>query len=357
MASPPIPEQSNLDPTPESVFFGRRRFVKNLIYGGVVAGCWGTLGYRAAQGLTGRDRALRPGLDRPDVLRRFPATANPDFGSLPPGAHELTDELAAGTHNNFYEFIPGGGGPVYRFVDDFIVDPWAVVVTGEVHKPRTFGLEDLFKFEQEERIYRFRCVETWAMVVPWTGFPLRKLLKAVEPKSSARHVRFITANRRDQMPGMDRSIREHHGYQWPYHEGLRIDEALNDLTLLATGVYGRPLPKQHGAPVRLVVPWKYGYKSPKSIVRIELVREQPPTFWAFGPYKHEYGYLSNVNPNIPHPRWSQATDHMLTRGASPRSGPSRKTEIFNGYGKHVAQLYPNEPKRPQQPLRPGQVAR
>ncbi len=184
------------------------------------------------------------------------------------------------------------------------------------------------------------------MNVPWSGFPLRSLLEMVQPTSHAKFLRFVTARRPQQMPGMRRTA----NYPWPYHEGLRMDEATNELTLVVTGVYAAPLLKQHGAPVRIIVPWKYGYKSPKSIVKIELVRTQPKTFWQLQP--HEYGFLSNVNPNIPHPRWSQARSWWI-------DGPCDRvpTPIFNGYAEQVAHLYPDEPTTPQKPLKRGQTAR
>lgn len=183
------------------------------------------------------------------------------------------------------------------------------------------------------------------MNVPWTGFPLRKLLHKAQPRSSARFVVFTSALRPDEMPG----VRQSRYLPWPYVEGLRMDEAMNELTLVATGVYGRPLLKQHGAPVRIVVPWKYGYKSPKSVVKIELVRERPRTFWQVRP--HEYGFLANVNPSIPHPRWSQETSYWLD------TGETFPTPLFNGYAEEVEALYPDEPRAPLPALRPGGIAR
>jgi sulfoxide reductase catalytic subunit YedY len=257
----------------------------------------------------------------------------------------MTPREVAASHNNFYEFLPGRGGPAWRHAEAFQVKPWKVEVHGECAKPRTYDLDDLLEFPQEERVYHFRCVERWAMNVPWTGFPLKRLLLDVEPKASAKYVRFESALVRDEMPG----VREAHWYPWPYHEGLRMDEAMNELTLVATGIYGKPLLKQHGAPLRIAVPWKYGYKNPKSIVKIELVSKEPKTFWQIQP--HEYGFLSNVNPNIPHPRWSQAESFWLD---NEQSFP---TPLFNGYEKYVAELYPDEPREPQKPLSPGQKAR
>jgi sulfoxide reductase catalytic subunit YedY len=257
----------------------------------------------------------------------------------------LTPREKAAAHGNFAEFLPGRGGPVFRYVHSFDVADWKVQVAGECERPRIFDLGDLDAIEHEERAYRFRCVEGWAMNVPWTGFPLRKLLDRVRPLSSARFVAFTSALEPEEMPG----VREAPYLPWPYVEGLRMDEALSDLTLLATGAYGHPLLKQHGAPVRVVVPWKYGFKSPKSVVRMDLTRERPRTFWQIRP--HEYGFLANVNPNIPHPRWSQETSYRLD------TGETFATALFNGYGEQVAALYPDEPREPLRPLRPGELAR
>ncbi len=324
--------------TPRGVFFARRKFL-SLFGVSAMAGA----GWLSAVHGEKRSRMLEPPLARPDL---FPATRNPAY-HLPSSLErrQLTPREVAASHNNFYEFLPGQGGPVWKYADEFEVEPWKVKISGQCHKPMTLDLDDLFGFEQEERIYHFRCVERWAMNVPWTGFELRKLLERVEPKSSAKYVRFISAYRLDQMPGAKRAP----SFPWPYHEGLRMDEAMNPLTLVVTGVYGEPLLKQHGAPVRIIVPWKYGYKSPKSIVKIELLKKQPKIFWEILP--HEYGFFSNVNPNIPHPRWSQAKSYWLdTREWFP-------TPIFNGYDQDVASLYPDEPRTLQRVLRKGQKAR
>jgi methionine sulfoxide reductase catalytic subunit len=203
-----------------------------------------------------------------------------------------------------------------------------VEVTGMVAKPKTFGIEDLLAmFPQEERIYRLRCVEAWSMVIPWNGFPLASLLKAVEPTSDAQYVRFETVYRPEEMKGQGSAF-----YPWPYQEGLRIDEAMNDLTLLATGLYGEMMPSQNGAPIRLVTPWKYGFKSIKSIVKIELTDQRPNTLWNTVA-SNEYGFYANVNPNVDHPRWSQASERRI--GELSR----RETLMFNGYGEQVADLY------------------
>jgi len=230
------------------------------------------------------------------------------------------------TYNNYYEFTTDKQD-VARLAAAFTTSPWEVQVGGLVNKPTTFAMEDLLAFEQEERIYRLRCVEAWSMVIPWQGFPLRRLLEAVEPKAEATFVRFETVLRPDEMPGQ-----RGWGYPWPYVEGLRIDEAMHELTLLATGLYGRELTPQNGAPVRLVVPWKYGFKSVKSIVKIDLVDVMPTSLWMeLAP--NEYGFFANVNPEVNHPRWSQASERRI--GETGR----RSTLMFNGYADEVAGLY------------------
>jgi len=210
-----------------------------------------------------------------------------------------------------------------------VTAPWPVEISGLVEKPLTLdALELADLFELEERVYRFRCVEAWSMVVPWTGFPLSKLLEKVGVKPEGKFVRFETFNRPSQAPGLASTP----SYPWPYHEGLRLDEAMHPLTMVVTGVYGKPLPKQHGAPLRIIVPWKYGYKSPKSIVKIEFVNSQPRTFWeTLAP--DEYPFESNVDPMVPHPRWSQETERVIDTDDRIRTLP------YNGYGSYVGKLY------------------
>lgn len=246
-----------------------------------------------------------------------------------------TDELGGAvnsyeqiTHyNNYYEFSTDKEG-VAALAADFKTSPWQVEVYGLVNKPQTFTLEDLIRlFPPQERIYRLRCVEAWSMVIPWQGFPLSSLLKTVEPKAGAKYVRFETLLDKKQMPGTSSPF-----YPWPYQEGLGLDEAMHDLTILATGLYGEALPPQDGAPIRLVVPWKYGFKSIKSIIKIELVADQPATLWS-SVSPTEYGFYSNVNPQVDHPRWSQATERRI--GETGR----RETLMFNGYAGQVADLY------------------
>jgi sulfoxide reductase catalytic subunit YedY len=239
----------------------------------------------------------------------------------------LTPFEVVTNYNNYYEFTTSKEG-VAGMAQNFKTSPWQVEVGGLVNNPKTYGIDDLqTKFGEEERIYRLRCVEGWSMVIPWLGFSLAKLLKEVEPTSKAKYVRFESIYDPEQMPGQN-SI----WYTWPYVEGLRLDEAMNDLTLISTGLYGKHLLPQNGAPLRLVAPWKYGFKSIKAIVKIDLVEEMPVSLWmAAAP--HEYGFYANVNPDVPHPRWSQATERRI--GEFGR----RDTLPFNGYAEEVAQLY------------------
>ena len=252
------------------------------------------------------------------------ASGNPLKDELGDSANTF-DEI---THfNNYYEFSFAKES-VAKEAQSYHTSPWKIEVSGLVNKPKVFDMEEILKkFSPEERIYRMRCVEGWSMVIPWSGFPLAKLIKEVEPASSAKYVSFTSAYLPDDMPGVHDSF-----FSWPYTEGLRLDEALNDLTLLATGIYGKPLPNQDGAPVRLVVPWKYGFKSAKTLVKIELTADQPKTFWNTSA-PNEYGFYSNVNPDVPHPRWSQSSERRI--GETGR----RKTLMFNGYADQVANLY------------------
>jgi methionine sulfoxide reductase catalytic subunit len=244
-----------------------------------------------------------------------------------PSEDRLTPYEDVTRYNNFYEFGTGKEDPA-RNARDFRTRPWSVVVDGHVRRPARYDLDDLLRpHAMEERVYRLRCVEAWSMVIPWMGFPLADLMRRVEPTSSARFVAFETLHDPQRMPGQRRPILD-----WPYREGLRMDEAMHPLTLMATGLYGRPLPGQNGAPLRLVVPWKYGFKSIKSIVRISFVDREPPTSWnRMAP--REYGFYANVNPSVDHPRWSQARERRI--GEIRR----RPTLPFNGYGDQVAGLY------------------
>jgi sulfoxide reductase catalytic subunit YedY len=289
----------------------------------------------AAAGLSGCSRSEpQPAADASPALNTnsqgnaksaglYPAARNPEFGQ----GWKLSEPTVTGKYNNFYEFSTIKDR-VHKLVDRFQIDPWPIQIGGLVQNPLSLDLAELIAmFPLEERIYRLRCVEAWAMIVPWTGFPLRKLLEKVQPKSEAKFVRFQSFLRPNQAPGQSDTT-----YPWPYTEGLRLDEAMNDLTLVTTGIYGKPLPKQNGAPIRIVVPWKYGYKSIKSVVKIDLVDKQPRTLWeTLAP--DEYPFESNVNPAIPHPRWSQATERMID------TGNRVNTQIYNGYAKYVASLY------------------
>ncbi len=244
-----------------------------------------------------------------------------------PDGETLTPFQDITNYNNFYEFSTNKSAVADK-AKNFITQPWTVAVEGLVNKPRVFDLDDLLKLSpEEERVYRLRCVEGWSMVIPWLGFPLAALLKQVEPLADAQFVEFTTLLDSERLPNQRTSVLD-----WPYVEGLRLDEALHPLTLLATGLYGKSLPGQNGAPLRLVVPWKYGFKSIKSIVKIRLVAEMPQTTWAaYAP--NEYGFYSNVNPQVDHPRWSQATERRI--GEFGR----RDTLLFNGYADQVAHLY------------------
>jgi len=243
----------------------------------------------------------------------------------PPG-RALTPERDATTYNNYYEF--GSSKTIFAAAENFVMTPWTLQIDGMVRQKRTLALDELLKqVSLEERVYRHRCVEAWAMTVPWTGFPLSALLRLAEPDAGAKYVVFQTAEDRKRMPGLRQSW-----YPWPYVEGVTMEEAGNDLAFLATGMYGKALPAQNGGPIRLVLPWKYGFKSAKALVKISFTETRPKTFWSqIGP--DEYGFWANVNPEVPHPRWSQANERLLG------SGEMVPTQIYNGYGTFVASLY------------------
>ncbi len=325
--------------TSEHVYHTRRRFIKMMgfwLAGTLVPACTASQAQPMMQQPTTRTAEATQIFYTPSFTPTDVATQGAEVSThVTPYAQAQQDELGSPLtpydrvigYTNFYEFTMSKQG-VAASAKDFKISPWEVKVEGLVHRPRTFGLEDLLKkFPQEERVYRMRCVETWSMVIPWQGFALSHLLKEVEPMGSARFVRFESVYRPEEMPGQSTP-----GYPWPYQEGLRLDEAMHELTILATGLYGTPLPVQNGAPVRLVVPWKYGFKSIKSIVKIELVEEQPATLWStVAP--HEYGFYANVNPEVPHPRWSQASEQRIGESGC------RPTLLFNGYAEQVADLY------------------
>jgi methionine sulfoxide reductase catalytic subunit len=323
--------------TPKKALLSRRGALKLLGLGGLGlaagGGLWwwfrpGSAKEVLRRGRWWQDQGAKVEPDAPSRVplpgaNLFPARTNPRFASAD---RPQTAEPDAARYCNFYEF--SAHKDVWRHVDNFRPLPWTVEVTGLVSRPRTYDLDDLLRaFPLEERIYRHRCVETWAMVVPWTGFPLAQLLRRAEPRAGARYVRFVSFDRPAEASRM-----RNRSDPWPYTEGLTLAEATNELAFVAVGMYGHPLLKQHGAPVRLVVPWKYGFKSAKSVVRIELTDRRPATFWnTLQP--HEYGFQANVNPAVPHPRWSQASEWMLgTRERHP-------TRLYNGYGEWVAGLY------------------
>jgi sulfoxide reductase catalytic subunit YedY len=316
--------------TPESTFLSRRQVVASLGLGALSvalpwsAGCAEPGGGAAAGGESPERGKLDPALgERFSDL--FPAKRSDAYDLR---GRDLTAEETAAGHNNFYEFTTDKGG-VWELARRFpLPEPWTIEVAGLVKKPRTLSLDEVFKIAPlEERLYRFRCVEAWAMQVPWTGFPLRALIDHVEPLGSATHVRFVSVLDQERMVGQ----REQTWYPWPYFEGLRLDEARHELAFVVLGSYGHALPMQHGAPVRLAIPWKYGYKGPKSIVRIEFTDRQPGTFWNDLQPK-EYGFYSNVDPGEPHPRWTQATETDI--GTQEK----RPTLLYNGY-ESVASLY------------------
>ena len=285
--------------TPENIYKNRRKFIKNM-------------GLAAGSMFIGQNLVTS-------------ASANTNKEEL-----KLTDYRYVTTYNNYYEFGTGKSNPVERS-QKFKTTPWDVVIDGEVENPIKISMDEILEmFPSEERIYKLRCVEGWSMVIPWLGFPLNKILKKALPTNKAKFVKFISVLDPEQMIGQRFPILD-----WPYKEGLRIDEAMHDLTILVTGLYGKKLPNQNGAPLRLMVPWKYGFKSSKAIVNIKLVEKMPTSSWMKAS-PNEYGFYSNVNPRVDHPRWSQSTERVIGGGIiSPRI----PTTMFNGYGDEVANLY------------------
>ena len=292
----------NSEITPYQLYLNRRKFIKSTALASIGA----SLPKSLSANHSDNSEIYDVYLDEGDKLNKF---------------SEIT------TYNNFYEFWSGKGDPA-KYSKDFNTDPWTISVDGLVNKPKTFDFDDLLKkITIEDRVYRLRCVEAWSMVIPWQGFPLSALINIVEPLSSAKFVKFETIFRPTEMPAQSTGL-----LPWPYVEGLRIDEAMHPLTLLSTGLYGHKLPNQNGAPIRLVVPWKYGFKSIKSIIKISFTESRPVSTWqSLAP--HEYGFYSNVNPNVDHPRWSQSTERRI--GEFRR----RKTLMYNGYEKEVSYMY------------------
>jgi len=296
--------------TPKSIYLDRRRFMQHALTSSLL---------------------LTANAMLPAWASNFP---NSRWLSLKDSAYSTSDKANSfediTTYNNFYEFGTDKSDP-HMNATNFNPTPWTITVEGECAKPGTFDVEDFIKPNSlEERIYRLRCVEGWSMVIPWVGFSLADMLKKFEPNSKAKYVEFTTLLDKSRMPGQERRV-----LHWPYVEGLRIDEAMNPLPIMAVGLYGDVLPNQNGAPIRLVVPWKYGFKSIKSIVKIRFTETQPKTTWnETGP--SEYGFYSNVNPDVDHPRWSQSKERVIGR---PFWEPKRDTVLFNGYGEQVAHLY------------------
>ena len=283
-----------------------------------------------ALGAWGARPALAADSGAPGENPPLPAVPSQQAGAIT--MEKQTDYADATSYNNYYEFGTDKSDPA-RNAHTLQVRPWSVEVGGLVNKPRTFAIDDLLKLSpQQERIYRLRCVEGWSMVIPWIGYSLSELIRQVEPQGGAKFVEFVTLADPKTMPFVGSRVLE-----WPYVEGLRMDEAMHPLTLLAFGMYGETLPKQNGAPVRLVVPWKYGFKSAKSLVKIRFVEQQPQTAWNKAAAQ-EYGFYSNVNPNVDHPRWSQATERRIGE-AGGLFAKRRKTLMFNGYEEQVGQLY------------------
>ena len=296
--------------TSEDIYLNRRRLVRAMGLGAL------GMGMPAA--------AFAQAADADPSAKYYPAKRNDKYGDPRP----LTDEKLATTYNNYYEF--GSDKSIWRAAQKLPIRPWTIKIGGLVEKPFEIAFDDLLaKMQLEERVYRFRCVETWSMVVPWSGFPLKALVDFAKPLAGAKYLEMKTASLPAVMPGMKEAF-----YPWPYTDGLAIDEAANELAFIATGLYGKPLPKQDGAPLRLVTPWKYGFKQVKSIVSIDFVEKRPATFWE-SLASDEYGFWANINPQVAHPRWSQATEKPL--GSSERV----PTQLYNGYGEQVAGLYAN----------------
>lgn len=321
-----IPESEVTD---QSVYINRRQFLKGASAAAALAA--------APFAYTQINRVIAKPEETPPYTAKAPTWLQQKLSATRPSEYFTDEKLTpypyVAQYNNFYEFGTGKGDP-YENAQDFRTDPWSVAVSGECEVGGVFTLEDILKpHDLEERIYRLRCVEAWSMVVPWVGFPLGDLLKRFKPTSKAKYVRFKTLYDPEQMPGQASRFR---AIDYPYVEGLRMDEAMNELAFMAVGLYGEALPPQNGAPLRLVVPWKYGFKSIKSVVSIEFMEKQPKTTWEIS-NSREYGFYANVNPSVSHPRWSQASERRLP--SSLFSANRIATLPFNGYGEQVASLY------------------
>ena len=327
------------DVTPEHLYANRRTFIKRFGLGsvGIMTASSPLLTYARDirhNGLAVFDDPKGPLDTIPDDAPRdgYPATRN---GRYTVTERNISNRYIASSYNNYYEFS-ASDRKIWDITGDYMPFPMTLEVSGLVEEPFTIDIATLIKsMDLDERIYRLRCVEGWALTIPWTGFPLSKLIERCKPLSTATYIRFVSASRPKEMPG----IASQRNYKFPYYEGLRMDEAMNELAFVATGLYGEPLTKQNGSPIRLALPWKYGYKGPKAIVKMEFTNRQPKTFWNdLQPF--EYGFLSNVNPNIPHSRWNQSSERLLSTNERVR------TMLFNGYDEWVADLYPGEPRTP-----------
>lgn len=306
-----LPRASEI--TPRAVFEARRTFIKQIAVGSIASSALLAM-------------ASREAFAQSAAAQKLPAKANPAYVVM----DKPTAYKDATTYNNFYEFGTDKADPA-KYAGTLKTRPWTVTIEGEIKKPMTLDIDSLLKLAPlEERVYRLRCVEGWSMVIPWIGYSLAELIRKVEPTGNAKYVEFVTLADKKQMPGIGSPVLE-----WPYVEALRLDEANHPLALLSLGMYGEVLPNQNGAPVRIVVPWKYGFKSAKSIVKIRFVKDQPRTAWNIAA-PQEYGFYSNVNPDVDHPRWSQASERRI--GEDGLFAKKRKTLMFNGYS-DVASLY------------------
>ncbi len=309
--------------TDEHLFLNRRHFLKTLGISGLMVG-----------GITSTSFAEEP---TPAAKLPLPEFArNPKFADA---KRAITEEHVGTTFNNFWEFTKAKN--VHQYTKNFNLDPYTFTIDGLVEKPLTLGLEDIEKLGYEERVYRFRCVEAWSMTVPWLGVPLAKLVALAKPTSAAKFVAFTSFYDPDQAPEQ----RVKSKYKWPYYEGLRMDEAMNEMGFVATGAYGKRLLPQSGTPLRIVTPWKYGYKGPKSVVRMTFMDSQPPTFWSDAVKSGEYPFYSNVDPEVPHPRWSQATEKFITDKANVADVEVIPTLHYNGYEEQVGHLYKDMPRK------------
>lgn len=315
-----LPDSAAID---EAVFFNRRAFLKAMGFGGLTA---------AGLSLPSAAQGPKPtaALPLPDFAR------NPEFADV---GRALTHEHVGTTFNNFWEFTRGKN--VHHYTKDFKIEPYTLVIDGLVEKPLTLGLEHIERLGYEERVYRFRCVEAWSMTVPWLGVPLAKLIELAKPTSAAKYVAFKSFFDPEQAPEQ----RVKSKYIWPYYEGLRMDEAMNEMGFVATGAYGKRLLPQSGTPLRIITPWKYGYKGPKSVVRMTFVDKQPPTFWSDAVKSGEYPFYSNVDPDVPHPRWSQAEEKHIVDKANVADVEQIPTLRYNGYEKQVGHLYKDMPRK------------